>query len=171
MSTITMTHLQTGDMEFDQDSEMESQVIVQNMYEIEEEFSQLKNLKYKQKLEQIENDIGLLEAGTLDVYVQKVAQLQKDKEATDKVAEISRDYRLQSIAHMVAFEKRTCENEYKLTRKKLYKARVNKLESRKRKLEEEHTQNAAIEAEIIAHNRRVGKQKLEKKNKGPSKWI
>eukprot|EP01134_Creolimax_fragrantissima_P006858 CFRG6858T1 len=150
----------------DQERDAESGVLVQKLTKIEEEFANLKILKYEQKLQVINDDIRMLGEGTLQAYMDKVTALKAEKDQANRVADMMRKYRLESIAHIQAFEKKACENENLSKKKRIYDGRIQRLLSLKRKLEAEHQVNELLEAEIMAHNRRVGTKKATKRTAG-----
>eukprot|EP00124_Ichthyophonus_hoferi_P004461 Ihof_evm1s495 gene=Ihof_evmTU1s495 len=147
---LVMADIEEGytDSEQDEETNEKRRDHIDHMAKIEQEFADLKDRLYQEKVAALDVEMQMLSDGVHEGYLQQVADLESQKDQHLATAELFPKYQLECIAAHCNFEKRLAEHEYMVAKHDLRSKMLTALEERKRRLQLERSHNELIEAEL-----------------------
>ncbi|XP_062570222.1 breast cancer metastasis-suppressor 1-like protein [Saccostrea cucullata] len=129
-----------------------------DMADLEKQFSDLKEVLYKERMGQIEHKLEEVKAGRALEYLSPLAQLQENMRIRTEVAGILREFRIDSIQNKFESEVLAAQQNLESEKELLYDSVKGELEDRIRRLEEDR-HNIDISSDLWDETQTMSKSK------------
>nr|KAG5689572.1 hypothetical protein BaRGS_021093 [Batillaria attramentaria] len=110
---------------------------MEDLSELDRQFSELKDLMFRERAEQIELKLEEVKAGTAPEYLQPLKTLETNKKHRLEVAEILREYRIKAIKNKFESEELAAYQNMESEKILLFDQLKQELEDKIRRLEED----------------------------------
>mmetsp|Transcript_32323 Transcript_32323/g.44402 ORF Transcript_32323/g.44402 Transcript_32323/m.44402 type:complete len:209 (+) Transcript_32323:55-681(+) len=133
------------DKEEDQFQKKQRMECLDLMEKIVEEFGELKDLFFGQKLDLMKLEIEEIKAGKNERFLIKCKQLEQKKEEKLWATEMWRKYQIENVNSVCDFDKKLAEDEFQTAKRVLFEQMIASMEERVRRLEEEKSNMALVD--------------------------
>uniref|UniRef100_A0A7S4P1P8 Uncharacterized protein n=1 Tax=Paramoeba aestuarina TaxID=180227 RepID=A0A7S4P1P8_9EUKA len=115
------------------------------MEKIVEEFGELKERFFEQKLDLMKLEMAEIKSGTNDRFLRKCKQLEEFKDEKLWATEMWRQYQIENVNSVCEYDKKVAEDEYQTAKRVLFDQMVVAMEEKVRRLEDERTNMALVD--------------------------
>ncbi|XP_022331280.2 breast cancer metastasis-suppressor 1-like protein [Crassostrea virginica] len=129
-----------------------------DMADLEKQFSDLKEVLYKERMGQVDLKLEEVRAGRALEYLNPLSQLQENMRMRTEVAGILREYRIDSIQNKFESEVLAAQQNLESDKELLYDSVKNELEEKIRRLEEDR-HNIDISSDLWDETQTMSKSK------------